>query len=263
MRRFLALAAALAAFVLPACTGALPSRYLGQNGPGSAADCAPGEVPQSPADPAAPRVTAGADGGQKASSQPIQQDPGVRGVNTTWNRGSGPNTNSPTTTESRSQAGAPAVNQGLVIPTAASASANAADNPAVQAISARLSALRDAYATALSRGQTDVAREIALQMDAAEARLIAASVASGGGSVVNNYNFQNSRNSQIVANGSKSGDGPAGAIDAGTAAAVGKAADSAVRSTMNAPAEPLPPPTPATPAGSPDAAPVPPAAMDG
>ena len=238
------LVAALAvAFPLAACSTA-PSRFLGQNGPSSAADCAPGEVPASPAEPGAPTATAAVDGGQKASAQPEQKDYGVRGVNTVWNRGSGPNTNSPTTTETRSQAGAPAVNQGLVIPAAALASANAADSPAVQAILARLSALRDAHAQALARGQVDLARELASQMDAAESRLIAASGAASGSLTVN-YNFQGSRNSQIVANGSKSGDGPAGAIAPDTAAAVGKAADAAVKSVMTAPDAV---PTPAAPA---------------
>lgn len=213
-------------------------------GPGATCDtCSTAEASPvaSGEDAKAVAAAAAADGGQHAGSQPVMMDPARLAPQTVWNRGSGPNTNSPTSTETRSQAGAPAVNQGLILPNAATASASIGDNPAVKAILARLEDLRAAWKTAVERGQADLAKTISEQLDATEARLLAASsAASGGASTTNIYDLRGSRVSQIVANGSKSGDGPGGAISADTGKVVGDSADRVVGATMAGPAEPIP-----------------------
>lgn len=229
------LLAALVAATLAGCTSAARR----DPGPGAACDeCAVAEASPTVTgeDARAVSAAAAADGGQRAGSQPVQTDPGARGVNTVWNRGAGPNTNSPTTTETRSLAGAPAVNQGLILPNAASASAAIADNPAVKAILARLEILRVAWKEAVSRGDREGAKAIADQLDNAEGRLLAASASvAGGASTTNVYDLRGARVSQIVANGSKSGDGPGGAISADTGRVVSDGAAKTVESTMAGP----------------------------
>lgn len=233
MRRlsFLILAA-LAALILPACAG---PRWANQPGPATDCATAENEVPEAPA--AETAAVAGARGGQEASNQPVQSDPGARGVNTTWNRGSGPNTNSPTTTETRSQAGAPSVNQGLILPT--SAFASAAESPAVKALLARGETLRAALSDAIKRNDAMAISTITTALDRLDDRLVAATAAAGG-STTNVYDLRGARVSQIVANGSKSGDGPGGAIPPDTAAAVGAAADKVVDATMRGTPEVIP-----------------------
>ena len=57
-------------------------------------------------------------------------------------------------------------------------------------------------------------------------------LAAGAGGTTNVYDLRGARVSQIVANGSKSGDAPGGSIPADTATAVGAAADKVVDATM-------------------------------
>lgn len=238
MRRFPSLIlAALFAAILPACSAAGFTGPRALNQPGPATDCATAanEVPEAPE--ASSAAAAGARGGQEASNQPVQSDPGARGVNTTWNRGSGPNTNSPTTTETRSQAGAPSVNQGLILPT--SAFANAAESPAVKALLARGETLRAALGDAIKRNDSLAIASITTALDRLDDRLVAATAAAGG-STTNVYDLRGARVSQIVANGSKSGDGPGGSISPDTAAAVGSAADKVVDATMRGVPEVIP-----------------------
>lgn len=261
----LTMACAIALFV-PGCT-ASGFRPTGAGpGPGAACDsCSAAEASPvaSGRDAQAVAAAAAADGGQRSSNQPIMMDPARLAPQTVWNRGSGPNTNSPTSTETRSQAGAPAVNQGLILPNAASASASIGDNPAVKAILSRLEDLRGAWKQAIAEHAVDQAKALSEQLDSTEARLLAASAAvSGGAQTTNVYDLRGARVSQIVANGSKSGDGPGGAISAETGKVVGDSADKVVGATMMGPAEapatgppsglsePLPPlpPSPTTPA---------------
>lgn len=231
MKRFaLVLAALLAAFVLPACAGFHGPRALNQPGPATDCSVAPDEVPATP--DAQSAAAAGARGGQEASNQPVQSDPGARGVHTTWNRGAGPVTANPVTTESRSQAGAPSVNQGLILPT--SAFASAAESPAVKALLERAAVLRASLADAIKRNDSLAIATLLGALDKIDERLITATAAAGG-STTNVYNLQGARVSQIVANGSKSGDGPGGAISPDTATAVGASADRVVGATMAGP----------------------------
>ena len=230
MRRFWLSLVCLSLIVqLAACAagGFHGPRALNQPGPATDACSAPGEVPEAPE--ASSAAAAGARGGQEASNQPVQSDPGARGVNTVWNRGAGPNTNSPTTNETRSQAGAPSVNQGLILPT--SAFANAAESPAVKALLARAETLRTALADAIRRNDAATISVLMSGLAAIDDKLVAATAAAGG-STTNVYDLRGARVSQIVANGSKSGDGPGGAIAPDTAAAVGAAADKVVDATM-------------------------------
>jgi len=251
MRRLPFLFAIASAVALTSCSaaGLHGPRWANQPGPSTDACGAPNEVPDTPE--AAAAAAAGARGGQEASNQPVQSDPGARGVNTVWNRGSGPNTNSPTTTESRSQAGAPSVNQGLILPT--SAFASAAESPAVKALLARGETLRAALADAIKRNDAMAIASITTALDRLDDRLVAATAAAGS-PTTNVYDLRGARVSQIVANGSKSGDAPGGAIAPDTASAVGAAADRVVDATMRGTPETIPagPPT-----GAPGAPPAP------
>lgn len=236
MRRILSLSfAVLVAVGATACASG-PRRLggVGPGGDGSCDTCAATEVtPIANGDDARQAAAAAAaTGGQEASNQPVMSDPVRLQPNTVWNRGAGPNTNSPTSTDVRSQAGAPSVNQGLVLPSSATASASVADNPAVKALLERLGDLRQAWKDAVGRGAMDTAATIGQAIDAAESRLLAASSAAGGGQHTTIYDLRGARVSQIVANGSKSGDGPGGAITPDTATAVGAATKDVVGSTM-------------------------------
>lgn len=236
MRRTIVLSAgALVLALASGCaSGVRPTGRTGPAGDGSCDACTAAEVaPIARGDDARQAAAAAAaTGGQEASNQPVMTDPARLQPQTVWNRGSGPNTNSPTSTDVRSQAGAPSVNQGLVLPTAATAHASVADNPAVRAVQERLADLRAAWKDAVARGAMDAAKALSEQMDTAEARLLSATAAAGGGQVTNVYDLRGARVSQIVANGSKSGDGPGGAISPDTATAVGAATKDVVGSTM-------------------------------
>lgn len=236
MHRLVSLLAALLAVVmLPACAGLTGPRALNQPGPATDCSVAPDEVPETP--DASSAAAAGARGGQEASNQPVQSDPGARGVHTTWNRGAGPVTANPVTTESRSQAGAPSVNQGLILPT--SAFASAAESPAVKALLERAAVLRASLSDAIKRNDSLAIATLLGALDKIDERLITATAAAGG-STTNVYDLRGARVSQIVANGSKSGDGPGGAIAPDTAAAVGAAADKVVDATMRGVPETIP-----------------------
>ena len=232
--------------------GAVGAPSSGPAGTGECDACARAEVTPPATEGSGAAASAAADGGQRASNQPVMSDPARIQPQTVWNRGAGPNTNSPTSTDVRSQAGAPSVNQGLVLPTNAIASANAADSPAVKAVLERLADLRAAWKDAIARGAVDQAKALSDQMDVAEARLLSATASAGGGQTTNVYDLRGARVSQIVANGSKSGDGPGGSISPDTATAVGGAADKVVDATMKGtpteipegPPSGLPAPTP-------------------
>lgn len=238
MRRFWLSLVCLSLIVqLAACAagGFHGPKALNQPGPATDACSAPGEVPEAPE--ASSAAAAGARGGQEASNQPVQSDPGARGTHVTWNRGAGPVTANPVTTESRSQAGAPSVNQGLILPT--SAFASAAESPAVKALLERAAVLRASLSDAIKRNDSLAIATLLGALDKIDERLITATAAAGG-STTNVYNLQGARVSQIVANGSKSGDGPGGAIAPDTAAAVGAAADKVVDATMRGVPETIP-----------------------
>ena len=257
------------ALPLAGCTaaGIAPSRALGQAGAAADDHSACNEIPQSPADPTL-KQNASAEGGQRNTYQPTQDDPGARNINTVWARG-GPASSTPTSTDTKSQATGPAVNQGLILPTSATNGANPADNPAVAAITARLAMLRAQYATALSHGQPDLAASIATQMDGAEARLTAA-VSASVGEVTNNFNFQNSVNTQTVGAGSHSGGDGSDPVSTTRGLKSEGPPAGAVDRAFNGPAKDGPPaPAPVTPPADscqPPAPPTPipdPAAMNG
>lgn len=243
MHRTLVAALALLALFFTACT--MPGAGVGAGrtrGPAVDDTSACGEVPPIPSVPDGAAAAATAEGGQRASNQPVQMDPARIQPQTVWNRGAGPNTNSPTTSETRQLAGAPSVNQGLILPTSADARASAADNPAVAAITARLESLRRAYQQALDRGQAEAAAAISKSMDEAEVRLVSA-VGAAAGTTSNTYNLQNSVNTQTVANGATAG-GPGGDVGAPAPAA---ARARTLRAPGVAPIEmPAPPPEPIT-----------------
>lgn len=256
-RRLIPFLSVCLALVLSACTSALGRAGAPASGPGGTGECdscAQAEVSQPALAPGGVAQAAAADGGQTASNQPTQRDPGARGIHTAINRGSGANTDSSVTSEVRSQAGAPSVNQGLILPTTATASASIADNPGVKAILSRLADLRAAWKDALARGNVELAGQLSTQIDTAEARLIAASAGASQGTVYNVYDLRGSRNSQIVANGSKSGDGKGGAVDPEGADAIGRSAADVTKNALGSEPAPVPegpasglPPLPAPP----------------
>lgn len=195
MRRLVSLLVALfCAVSLAACSSTIP-----RPGPGVDDASACNEVPLAPLLPSTGSDVASASGGQRASNQPTQTDPGVRGTNTTWNRGSGPNTNSPTTTETRSQAGAPSVNQGLILPT--EATVGGGGSPAVTQAAENVRMLRTRLDRAL---ETQAPNTDAIAKMLSDAQSALASAEAGSRPVVN-YHLEHSVNSQTVANGSRSG----------------------------------------------------------
>lgn len=263
------LALALAAVFVPGCASG--PRALGRTGPAGEGSCdrcalqetAPTVTAQDAASVAA--ASAAARGGQEASNQPVMSDTARLQPATVWNRGSGPNSNSTASTDVRSQAGAPSVNQGLILPTSASAHAAVADNPGVKALVARLEDLRAAWRDAVKAGNQQLAASIDASIGAAEARLLAASTGASSGTTWNVYDLRGSTNIQTVGNGSRSGDGPAGAMQPDAIAEFGKGAGGVVdAATKNrgpiapGPVSGLPPLPPAPEAGAPTpAAPAP------
>lgn len=238
MRRLAFALALLAVFALTGCA----SHLLGQQGTASDDHTACNEVPPSPVTPATTEA-AQARGGQEASNQPVQSDPGARGIQTTWARG-GPATNSSSTTESRSQAGAPSVNQGLILPT--EASVGGGGSPAVVQAAENVKMYRLQMQVALADPNTPAAKIDAISKMLSDAQVALATAESGSRPVVN-FNLQNSTNTQTVANGSRSGGD--GADSVGTAAA--RAARAPGGGTA---VSPEPPPAPA-PAPAPTSAP--------
>lgn len=258
------LAAMLLAVFTPGCASG--PRGVGRTGPAGEGGCdacslqetAPAATAQDASNVAA--AAAAARGGQEASNQPVMTDTVRLQPATVWNRGSGPNTNNPVSTDVRSQAGAPSVNQGLILPTSASAHAAIGDNPGVRAIVLRLEDLRAAWREAVSKGNVTLAAQLDQQIDATSARLLAASTGASSGTTYNVYDLRGSTNIQTVGNGSRSGDGPAGAMQPEAIGAFGTGAAGVVESATknrgpipDGPASGLPPelapaPTPAAPA---------------
>lgn len=256
------LAACLAALFVPGCaSGIRPTGRTGPAGEGGCDACslqetAPAATARDAADVAA--ASAAARGGQEASNQPVMTDTVRLQPATVWNRGAGPNTNSPVSTDVRSQAGAPSVNQGLILPTSASAHAAIGDNPGVRAIVLRLEDLRAAWREAVSKGNVTLAAQLDQQIEATSARLLAASTGASSGTTYNVYDLRGSTNIQTVGNGSRSGDGPAGAMQPEAIGAFGTGAAGVVESaTKNRGAIPPGPPSglPVTPEPTPAPAP--------
>lgn len=259
---FLSLAAALvlAAPALTAC-----SSSMGRLGPagataGPGTSCASADAEVAPPVPGASSAAAAAAArsGQDASSQPVQTDPARIAPVTTWNRGSGANVNAGTSAENRSQAGAPAVNQGLVFPANAMANANSPQRAGVDALQEALRKLLEQYGKA--ENPTDRA-QLWAAVDATMQRLevATAGMAATGGTT---YNLQGARIVQVVANGSKSGDAPGDSLDPQNAKSIGEAAAKMIGNVAGTP-ESGPPATglaPAAPAAAPEAPPAPPAA---
>lgn len=190
------------------CSGLLGST---QKGPGST--CSPCEQLPAVADatgPFAQAAAAAAKGGQEASNQPQQQDPARINPNVLASSGAGAATWNKADTETRSQAGAPSVNQGLVIPTAADARAGGGVSPVVAGLQVyvdRLTALLEAEA-AKPMGERDPAAIQRYQEQIASAfQSMLAAQAGSQAQTVNTYNLQGAVVTQSVANGSASGDG--------------------------------------------------------
>ncbi len=220
-----------------------------QSGP--AADCDDCAVAEAQA--AAPfgqAAAASASGGQKASNQPTMSDPGSPGVSTTINRGSGPNSSTQSNKDHRSQAGAPSVNQGLVLPTEASAATGGSGvSPAVLELQEFVKDLRAQLAMSMAQGDAEARTALLAEIRGALAMLAEASQ-SNPPTTTNNYNFNGARIIQSVANGSKSGDAPGGAVDPEAAAAIGAPLAKAAEAAMTGEASPSEGSSEAT--GSPD-----------
>lgn len=243
MRRpalFLTLAAAA---MLSACSSLNPTRSLG-TGPGASCDtCATTEVaPALPPGTSGTLEAASARNGQDASSQPVQTDPARIAPTTTLNRGSGPNVNAGVAQENRSQAGAPAVNQGLVFPASAMTSTDSPARAVVDSIQLTLRQLLEEHKAATDpSAKAQLWAAINTTMD----RLAQATATAGHGG--DTYNLQGARIVQVVANGSKSGDAPGTAIDPENAKNIGAAAGDMVRNVLTGEG-PAPAPEPSTPA---------------
>jgi hypothetical protein len=196
-------ASVLAAFFLAtaACNGPLgvsPSRFLGQAGPGDDDHQCANETPPSPVTPGTVSEAAAADGGQRSSNHPVQSDPGARGIHTVWTRG-GETTDSSSTIETRQQAGAPSVNQGLILPT--SAEAGGGGSQAVNEAAKTVASLRAALQLALAGNAPNVD---AISKMLSDAQTALANAEAGARPVVT-YNLQGSTSTQTVANGSAAG----------------------------------------------------------
>lgn len=233
-------------FLLPSCS---------TTGPGAACDpCAEKEVAagSDATGPFAQAAAASAKGGQEASNQPVQSDPGARGVFTPISRGSGSQSATNTTTESRSQAGAPSVNQGLVLPTEASARTGGGVSPVVASLQAVVDDLRGQLKLAIMEGNADKEARLLAALDRSIAQMAQAQ-ASAQGQTTNTYHLEGAVITQTVANGSASGDGQ-NAIDPSNAKAVADGLPKVVEAAATAKAAAGPAPAPA----APDPSPVPP-----
>lgn len=240
-------AAILALLTLAACSSG--------PGPGAACDtCAVAEA--SATGPFAEAAAAAADGGQTASNQPIQQDPGARHVYTPVSRGTGNQSVTTTTNDPRSQAGAPSVNQGLILPTEANAATGGGVSPVVASLQGYIDDLRTQYKLAVMQGDHELEKRISDNIDRAISQMAQAQASTRG--VTNNtFNLQGSVNTQTVANGSNSGDGQT-AIDPRNSEALAgglpKTVEAATAAAARKPAVPKGD-APASPGGSPDSAP--------
>lgn len=224
-------------------------------GPGVECDpCAQAEASSgaTAAAPFAQAAAASASGGQRASNQPTMTDPGARGVFTPVSRGAGSQTANQTTHEQRSQAGAPSVNLGLVLPTEASASAGGGVSPVVASLQSYIDDLRASLKLALMDPTTPQGRvqELMAAINTAVGQMAQAQ-ASTQGAVTNHYHFTGARIVQSVANGSSAGDSPTTAIDPDAARAVGQPLSEATRAVMAGEPPPEPVPAPDSPSPSP------------
>lgn len=233
----------------------LCSTLIGCMSAGPGAQCDPcAEAEASAAAPFGEAAAAAAKGGQTASNQPQQQDPGARQIHTPISRGAGDQSISTTTEEARSQAGAPSVNQGLVLPTTAGAHTGGGVSPVVASLQGYVDDLRTQLKLAIMQGNAEQEGRLIAAIDRAISQMAQAQ-ASSKGTVHNTYNLQGSVNTQTVANGSNSGDGQT-AIDPRNAEAVAnglpKTVEAAARAAAAAkPAPAAPEPLPPLPGGSP------------
>lgn len=234
--------AAFAAMIVAGCSTA-----------GPAVDC------DSPCDPvamAAPvgdgtAAAAAARGGQTATNQPMMQDHGRVQPYTVVGRGSGPTNSVQSNVDTRALAGAPSVNQGLVLPTGAKAEANggAPVNPAVEEIRTEIRTLRDRAQMAFNMGNMPLYEQVSAQLKDAYDRLQTSMASVNYGTVNNNYHFDGARIVQSVANGASSGDSPTQAIDPEAARAIGENTARAVEATMGGEDAPPAGAAPVAPAG--------------
>lgn len=223
-------------------------------GPGAACDpCATGETgPANEATgPLAQAAQANARGGQEASNQPIQTDPGARNVHTPISRGAGAQTVTDTSTEERSQAGAPSVNQGVVLPTSADARTGGGVSPVVASLQSYIDDLRASLKMAMldPSSPPDKANRIMEAINSAVSQMAQAQ-ASAQAHVSNTYHLEGAVITQTVANGSASGDGQ-NAIDPANARAVAEGLPKVVEAAAKAKGagvQPDPSPSPGFPA---------------
>lgn len=213
-------------------------------GPGSECDtCAVAEAnPSASHGSTANAAAATATGGQRASNQPTMTDTAAIRPFTTVGRGAGPTTATMTAQDERSQAGAPSVNQGLVIPNSAEAQAGGgASSPLMLELQAHAKDLRAQLALLLVDPMpgNEVKRDLVMEELRGTYRMMAEVSASTRGVTHNVYNFQGSRNVQSVANGSSSGDGMP-PVSADVAREVGKPLAEGVASVMESKPEPTP-----------------------
>lgn len=196
MRRFLILLTPL----LAGCASGFGST---QKGP--ATSCSTCEQTSAAVPEASSAAAAAATGGQSASNQPMQGDHVPLKPITVVSSGAGAATVNPTQSDTRSQAGAPSVNQGLVIPNSADARAGGGVSPVVASLSALVDDLREQL-----RQTQDPSRVASLLTAISDAHaMMAQAQASSNAQTVNNYHFDGARVVQSVANGSNSGSGEA------------------------------------------------------
>lgn len=240
MRHFLVL---LVAAFLVGCTGLNPTLPGASDGPGTGG-CDVCDATRPFADSPAATVAA-AEGGQRASNQPTQMDPARINPYTVVGRGSGATSSTTANRELRSQAGAPSVNQGLILPVDADAASGGGISPVV----ASLQALLDSENERLDLEADPEERRKIRESIAGLVTAMAQAQSTAQGVTHNTYNLQGARVVQSVANGSKSGDSPGGAIDPEGAAAVGAALGPVGAAAMEAespPESPLPEPSPSS-----------------
>lgn len=250
MNRLTTAAAILVALILTGCS----------SGPGDDCDpCAAAEAQASA--PFGEAAAAAAKGGMTASNQPQQQDPGARQIHTPISRGAGDQNVTTATEESRSQAGAPSVNQGLVLPTEASASTGGGVSPVVASLQGYIDDLRTQLKLAIMQGDSELEQRLSANIDRAISQMAQAQASSKG--VTNNtYNFDGARIVQSVANGSNSGDGQT-AIDPAAATAIAEPLSKAAAATMAAEVESKTAPAGADAPSSPAVPPAPPLPIEG
>ena len=234
------------------------------SGPGVA--CSPCEQATAAADASgtsSQAAAAAARGGQEASNNPQQGDNVPLKPLTVVSSGAGAATVNPTQTDTRSQAGAPSVNQGLVLPASADARTGGGVSPVVASLQSYIDDLRASLKMAMldPTAPPDKVNRIMEAINAAVGQMAQAQ-ASAQASTHNTFNLQGAVVTQTVANGSNSGDGQT-AIDPANAKALAdglletvKAAGAARAplAPISAPAAPDAPSAP--PAGAPQPEPV-------